>query len=323
MPRKKKAEARPAAPNIIIEGAINNVQRVRTNLFGLDYALGGGVPLRTGTELFGFTHVGKSTIGYHILFAVAARLGDFVGILDTEGYDAAFITESAKRSGFSGTIWFVPVSDTRGGVLDDGDRLDLLRVKLRETDGYSGQLLDSVGNLAIASTLEGSVKEAKMGQRAKIMNEYMRATIADMRTHKTPFIHIQTNHAHPVLNGQGTTTSGGLGSAFGCAQRIRLSAAKREEDGTLITQGIVEKLRFRTAETGHRAAFEIVMLPGYGVHVGLTAVQDCINFGLAKLDRTVTLKGKSYGFMSKLRENKDDPDVFQPFINELTSYFGG
>lgn len=325
-PKKKipaKAQTKRSGPTIVIEGMSNAITRVKTGLYSFDAAIGGGIPLRTATELFGFTHVGKSTLAYYLLFAASRTLGNFVGILDTEGCDEQYVLGNANRVGFEGTIWFVEMSGAKGTPLDDGDRMDLLRERFREVPGFSGMLLDSVGNVTLPSNLEGSVKEAKMGQRAKVMNDFMRAIIYDLRYKEQPAIYFQTNHSHPILNGQGTTTTGGVGSAFGCAQRIRLSASKRNEDGSIIVEGLMEKLRFRPDTVGHRMPFQVFMLPGFGVHAGLTAVNDCVNLGLATQERTVSMRGKSYGFMSKLVERKDDPEVFQPFLNALEEHYYG
>lgn len=326
-PKKNKSTETPAkkpsAPNIIVEGMSNAVERVKTHLYSFDAALGGGIPVRTATELFGFTHVGKSTLAYYLLFSASRQLGDYTGILDTEGCDQDFITRNADRVGYKGTVWFVEMAGRKGEPLDDGDRMDLLRDRFRERKGFAGILLDSVGNVTLPSNLEGSVKDAKMGQRAKVMNDFMRALIFDLRYHPTPAVYFQTNHSHPILNGQGTTTTGGVGSAFGCAQRIRLSANKREDDGTIVTEGLVEKLRFRPDGVGHRMPFQVVMLPSYGIHAGLTAVNDCVQLGLAKLDRTITLGGKSYGYMSKMRESYEDPDLFKPFLAALEKHYYG
>lgn len=321
MPRKPSNK--PSKRAAKIAGYRSDVERFQTGLCGFDFAIGGGPPLRTGIEVFGFTHVGKSTLCYHVLFSAAEKLGaERIGVVDTEGLDEAYLLQYAARLKYGGEIWIAPMSGKKKEPLDDGDRLDLLREEYLKNDGMGAMLLDSVGNVTLPSNLEGSVKDAKMGQRAKVMNDWMRAVLFDMRYRDKPGLYLQTNHAHPILNGQGTTTTGGVGSAFGCATRIRLSASDRKEDGAIIAQGVVEKLRFRPPDVGHRQQFQIVMLPGYGVHVGLTAVNDCLLVGIAESDKVVKMGGKSFGYASKLREHFDDDDLFKPFITAIRGHYG-
>lgn len=317
MPKRKTAK--PVEYEIEIEGQIHDVERVRLRLGSFNKAIGGGVPLRTGLEVFGYTHVGKSTLCYELGFEIAKQLmgeqkGRF-GIVDTEGSDPAYIQAIGKRNRFKGSLWFAPLADEKGRPQSGIEQLDALRSMYMDKVPMPVMLIDSLGALQMPSTLQGSVGEAKMGQRAKSLNEAMRAMVFDLRYRELPGVLLMTNHAHPILNGQGTTTTGGVGPSFLCKTRIRLSIAEggRKEDST-IAQGIVEKLTFKPPGVPWRSQFQVVMLPGYGVHVGLTAVNDCIQAGLATNERTIKLGNKSFGFWSKMVEQHLDDDLFAPFL---------
>lgn len=321
MPRRKKIA--PPDPNLgpVIGGIhyaaqVMDIARVSTGLYGLNRAISGGVPERTITEISGYEGVGKSTVCNYLL---GINGGPAVGILPFESYDPQYLIASLSAAGFQGQIREVPPLDDKGKVRDDEAMIDALADMAFDED-VKAILLDSVGAVSPVAEEEGSVREANMGRRARIMGPFMRKLERALYRHrKTPALAFLTNHLHPNIGVPGSNTSGGKAIAFHCATRLRLSALEKLDDGTKIIEGKVTKLRFRTIGTPDGAVFKIVIKPASGVHVGLTAVQDCIDFGFAEQTQgRVSLDGKNYGFWSKMvYEKSDDPEFFAPFVKKL------
>jgi hypothetical protein len=116
----------------------------------------------------------------------------------------------------------------------------------------------------------------------------------------------------------GNTMSGGVTQQYAAANILELSVHRDDEhlwdDGSQIISGICRKVKygqsFRT--------WQLMNLSGYGPHVGLGAVVDCLTEGIAekaKGKKPVMLNDKSYGTFTKLIEaaKKGDTEIFQPF----------
>lgn len=314
MNRKAKIELK-------VEGGNGEVARALTGLYSLDRALDGGFPLRSVAELYGFTGSGKSSLAYFLAGRVAAEL-DKHGIIvvgDFEGADIAFMRSAVSSAGLCGILRLVPsVDGKKKQERPDEDRLDDLVNSLSE-EKVRATVLDSVGAIAPTAEVEGSVGDAVMGVRARQMAKYMRGTVRWLRNRSSPAIAVIVNHLHAIIGGRGSATVGGTTIQYLSQVRIRLGKDETFDDGSFVASGKVEKLKFKRipSERGGSQSFKAFILPGYGVHVGLTAVVDCIDAGLAKKDRTITLKGKSFGFMSKLIEKYNDDDLFKPFVKAL------
>lgn len=317
---RKKKTSNNLDGEITLEGFTEAITRVPTFSYSLNQALGGGLALRTAVEVYGYTHTGKSTFVYQCAYDIMKFLKmtkDRFIIIDTEGCSPEYIMKIGRRNGFSGKLWISPVVDDKGSPLDGGQQIDMSREIFKTGDCFS-IFLDSVGGLQLPSTLEASVLEAKMGQRARIMGEYMRALVFDLRVSKTPAVAFLSNHAHPIIGPvKGTITTGGVAVSYLCSTRIRLTPEKRDENGMFYIQGVVEKLRYRSEYSRHRETFQFVALPDFGVHIGISAVQDCLVYGLATKDKVVKLGSKSFGTMAKLLDQKEDVDLFAPFVEAL------
>lgn len=317
MPRRKKVDAAlpKAGPERGIRFANNVVQpaKLDSHLTSFDLAIGGGIPERSIVEVSGYEGVGKSTVCDYLL---GINGGPLVAILPFELYDPAYLVASLSNAGFAGEIWEVPPTDDKGKVRDDEAMLDALADKLYDED-VKAILLDSVGAISPVAEEEGSVREANMGRRARIMGPFLRKVErALIRHRKTSAIALLTNHSHPLIGAQGTTTSGGQAVKFHPLTRVRLTSLENYDDGSKLIEGKVLKCRFRLPGVPHNAAFRIMLKVGQGVHVGLSAVQDCVFLGLAEQKQgRIELDGKSYGFLSKMiYEKYTDQDLFAPFL---------
>lgn len=304
------ARAKKKTDEIVVEMDGGMIERRLTGLWSFDRALGGGLPLRSFMELSGWEGSGKSTLAYYLL-GVPDESGT-IGINDNEGFDPQYAARAAAQSGWRGKIKVIPYVDSKGKPLSEEQMLDALADYLL-MDEVSAVLLDSIGGVSPIGEEEGSVADANMGKRAQIVGRFLRRAVHRMRRAATPKVLIATNHIHQIMSGQGTITSGGKAVHYLAATRIRIS--RTEEDGWWLLQGKIVKRRYHG--TDPISTFQAVLIPGEGIHPGLTAVQDCILMGLAEKTNTVRMNDKSYGYFKSMVQNRSDSEQFEPFRKAL------
>jgi len=281
---------------------------IPTGCFSVDNALHGGLHIPAGYEIYGFTHVGKSTLCYD--WAGLVRPDGKIALADYEHYDQTYLDGCLRHAGFSGTVNRLPIN-TGEEVMTD------IRDYLLDTD-YQAAILDSVGALVPRVEIEEPVTPQGYGtQKAKLMAQAMRLVMYALL--RNPAAFFATNHLHKIISkfGQGATTTGGVAIHNMSAIRVRLSTEKTA-DNYVIALGKVDKHRWG----GKGGSFKLVIIPGYGIHRGLTAIVDAVWYELAEEDRVVKLGGKSFGYMKKLVERaiEGEVEIFEPFkeaLNEL------
>lgn len=255
-----------------------------TSCYTLDQALRGGLIVPAIYELYGFTHVGKSTFAYFL--ASKVREDGKILLADFELFDPEYVLHCLSAAGFAGEL---VEADTSSGEA----ALEHIRRALKEPE-YQAAILDSVGALITEAELSGKITDANMGLRARRMSVMIRHTLYGLR--RNPAILILINHLHPIVSfGQGYSTTGGVAIHNSAHVRLRLKV-EEAKDGYSIVVGQVDKLRYG----GKGGRFYFVTLPGKGVHTGLTAVVDAIKVGAAEKDRVIKIGDKSYGYFSKL-----------------------
>jgi hypothetical protein len=87
------------------------------------------------------------------------------------------------------------------------------------------------------------------------------------------------------------------------------------DDGSFIIMGYCRKVKFGPSFR----RFQVFNLAGYGPHLGMSAVIDCIAEGLATKERTIKLGDKSFGYMKDLIKDakRGNVDTFLPFVEKL------
>lgn len=324
MPRPKK-EPKPkrethtggaeTVEGIRMENPLRGLAFRPTLLWSFNQAVGGGIPDRSIMEIAGYEYVGKSTLAEHFGGYIAGARTLIV--LPFEATDPRYLVNNVKRAGFSGTIWNTPYSDKSGKALDNETMLDAFLDKLEEDESVGAGIFDSISAFSPVAESEGSVREAHMGLKARIMANFMRRceNVLQRRRKESANVFL-VNHLHPNLGVPGANTSGGKAIHNHSTIRIRLVVQDSSEDGTLLVEGKVVKVRFLN-ESDYRATFKVVLKKG--VHVGLTAVQDCLDQGLATKDNGIIKIGaKSFGRHSLMMEKHwNDPKLFEPFTAAL------
>jgi len=320
--KKVRQAARKIEPNIQFEIPIEAERRTASGLYSLDQSIGGGFPDNTITEIYGWEYVGKSTVADYLSGKLAVPHSR-IGFLAFEPFGQAYVESNLRMAGFSGKVWIVPTLSPKGDPLTHEERLDLLIDAARDDPTLTVGVVDTLSAIVSTQESEGSVADANMGKRAQLIHRLMRKTLALQMTQRVkmgaPFALLACNHLGQIMGMQASTTTGGTAPKKYAATRLRLAGNKRYEDGSLWVQGAVEKVRFR-GEAGNRDAFHIILRAGVGVSPGLTAIRDCIQSGLAEEEGgRVKMKGKSFGYFTKLLERDID---YEPFYTALAKQGG-
>lgn len=300
-------------PNIQISGRFPTLSRVKTGLFSFDYALSSkgnlGLPLRVIVELYGYTNSGKSTLAYYLAGKVAKEMGGTITDADMEMNDVAYIPYAIAASGYNGPVRMIDVVDEKGKIRTHEKMLmDMAKDLNRET--VSAVIWDSVGatqamvQQAVLTDPKAEFGEAFMGKRAKLVGDVALSLRTALISKDTPSVAIAINHQHQVIGGRGHITTGGERLKYLAGVRLMIWSAERfqadDEDDTspalgFLVRGQVEKLRFG----GKGRKFQFYIVPGYGVHPGVSAMFDAFELGLAERKGTVKLQGKSMGYLKK------------------------
>lgn len=223
-------------------------------------------------------------------------------------------------AGHAGHIWYAPYHDAKGKPLNDEAMVDVFGDELRGGKNVQAAILDSVGAISPIGEQEGSVADANMGRRALLAGKFLRKAERSVQRWRDDNCNVfLTNHLHPNMGMAGQSTVGGKAIEYHCILQLRLYAQEKFDDGSLLDQGTIYKIRFR-GDARNRANFNVFIKAGKGVHIGLTAVFDCIGYEFAAKEKqtgVITMGGKSYGRLSRMIEEKwDDPELFQPFIDK-------
>ncbi len=291
-----------------------NITRTRTGFWSLDFAVRNpesnsmGIPSHAIIELYGPTSVGKSTWAW----TIASRLNPqgTIALADFEISDPEYSHLILSNAGFDGTVEVIN-EETDEGMLDK-----LAAVMSR--DDASVGILDSMGAISPVEEREGKIGDAVMGRRAKMIGPFTRKAIFCMRKHPCNFITI--THIHSNLGTPGFSTAGGVTKDYLSAIRIRLSRQETFDDGSYLVQGKVDKNRFGL--TGQ--FFQMFCLVGFGFHPGLSAVFDCILYGLAERPKggIIKLGEESHGRLSAMFEKakRGETEPFEPFVKRLEAF---
>lgn len=320
----QEEEEAPFVPEVEVTGSYPHLSRKRTGLYSLDYALQSkgelGLPLRNIVELYGYAGVGKSTLAYFLAGCVAER--DTISVCDIEMLDRDYVRYATGVSGFRGRIHLI--DGTKEDKFRSHEEMLMELSKELNEDSTGAAVIDSVSAIQPIAEAQGDFGEAFMGKRAKLVGQVSRSLSGVLRNKQKESAAFIVNHVYQILGGRGHTTAGGvlLGALAGV--RLMLWTAETFSDDKdanrpigFLVKGQVEKLRFG----GKGGEFQFYIVPGFGVHPGVSAMFDCFELGIAKRDARVKLGDKSMGYLkadllSYAAEGKTRK--FLPFQEELS-----
>ena len=317
-PSKGKAKKRTVKLTSIsilgieIQNKPRDVKRIDTRLHGLNLVIGGGYPVCSIMEISGPTWSGKTTLCLYLSGMVDPR--GTICVHDNEKSDYKYVIRVLKLAGWSGKLWYTPGVTSTGRIETAEKALQDLIDHFTDTPEATAMVVDTVGSLYTAGEDEGDIGEGRVGQRSRVIGDFNRKAINKMNWKERDSGTFLANHVHQVIGKfGGTVTSGGKSMEDKPVTRLRVWAARK--DGWWEQNVTSIKLRYWENEPVKNC--QIIILPGKGVHPGLTAVNDAILFGIAKRDKVISLGGKSYGFWSKIVDKWEDDDLFAPFQKAL------
>lgn len=290
--------------------------KVESRLRSLNRALGRGWLTKSSWEIAGPPGAGKSTLA---LFLAGEIPG--VGkleVMDTENMSLSpsYYAQAAAQGGFRGNIRLIPMADENGELLADTARADMM-IETVKTGASVGIVLDSIANYMPTAEAENQVGSSNMGKRAFEMKQIIGKINRYVLIAKGQCVAFYVNHLRPDFSGYGMSSPGGTGKDFGMVYRIRLQDTKDKKMPAEVQRivGTVTRSKIKTEGlTEQERKFNVIIVPGLGVHVGLTTILDCVDEGLASMGNgVVSMDGVKYGRFSDIAKSLTDFD-FSPFI---------
>lgn len=310
-----------------IETKINSLQRIPTDLYSFDYALGDlrnkklGIPVPGIIEIYGPTHVGKSTLAYHLSSQINPE--GRVVLCDFEGIDIDYVRYTFEKQGFQGTLKIIDAVDNKGKARSHEDMLNELTEEFYNPETTAG-IVDSIGMIAPIFEIESDIEEGYGAKRATIVARFVRRLMIPMISMELPRPLFAINHSHQILGGgYGHQSSGGVALDHAKIASAYLTYSSSDfiktadEVLAYVIKGRVEKLRYG----GRGREFKFVVVPNYGVRPNLTALIDAIDLGIVERGAVVKMDGTSLGRISELfnADLNGEDAVFEPVHAALTA----
>lgn len=321
--------------------------RVVTGFHSLDWAFADnldncGLPLRSIIEIAGGQGVGKSTLMFSLAGKVAAKLNRGILLADFERQNESTLSNCLELAGFRGDVeWetFEFSTDKKKKTKTADQIIDLVTTKCYDTDPNIC-LIDSLAAYQPEAVYDGDLEDANMGIKAKRTRQWFNRTLRPLIGNPKPTVVFFTNHVQPVIGGYRpnpnmpvpTESAGGTAVGYLSTQSIDLvklyGYAYPEQNGQVL-EGRVSKNR-DGAGLMAKSKFFVYIQGGEGVNGNLTAVIDCVMYGLAESSSkgvgessTITIDGnKKMGKFRDLIASRHDPELFTPFHNALQTVKG-
>jgi len=151
------------------------------------------------------------------------------------------------------------------------------------------------------------------------MAQFSRKALKLCRSSKTPKTILMLNHWYPKLGGRGYSTPGGEVKRYLTSVQILLKQHETFPDKSYVLEGTVKKNRW--GYPGKQ--FYVFMLAGHGIHLGLSAMYDCLIYKKAQRIKStgigVKIEGQKFTIRELVKEAKaGNNDIFSIFGNALT-----
>lgn len=249
----------------------DDVPRLSTGIFELDYALGGGLPMGRIIEVFGMESSGKTNL---LLCSMASylrrRLDEYAAFVDLEH---ALDHTWAARLG-TDTSRVAPFEPYYGEQMVDLVE-DLI---LAEDVGIIG--VDSLAATMSLQELNKSAEGDNPGRSGLLIGKLIRKSVQALATAakdqgRTPTVILlnQIRHKVGVMYGSPETTSGGNAPKFAASLRLRLHGSdvmdeKVNKDLPIRKKTEVTVRKWKVPLVARKATYEMVMIPHDGMDVG-------------------------------------------------------
>ena len=207
----KKLNQDFGAGTIITKDNMPHVEVVRSRIYSLDAALGGGVAKGRIIEIAGNESSGKTTYALHLI-AEEQRNGGTAAFVDAEH---ALDFSYARKLDVDTDNLLITQPDS------GEDALSIVEA-MCESGIINMIVIDSVAALVPRAEIEGEMGDSHMGLQARLMSQAMRKLTAVAHKSKTTLIFINQFRSKIGLYGGGKVTTGGNALKFYATQRVEL-----------------------------------------------------------------------------------------------------
>jgi RecA/RadA recombinase len=317
-----------------------STNRIQTDCYSLDWSLAdslgnAGIPLKSTFEVYGNKNSGKTTFCLSLMGMIGKKSQKNITILDWEGQSKETIDGILSHQGFGGQVNYLlnKGSETSEETLERfcNDLLD---------DEWNVAMMDSIEGFRPTALMEGQIGDSNMGVFARELGQFVNKLTHITLRSETPGITFLTNHFHPTIGSmiQGQDTPGGVRKKALCHVRINLKRAffqtltqeKQKKGGrtcdfgeSWLLNGKIDSNRFGFSQR----SFYVFLVGGEGIHVGLTAMWECLRNEFAELSAAsfaegtkVSMDGIQFGKLGQIIKNRnEDSEMFVPFINRMRS----
>jgi len=305
----------------------DSTERVITQCHSLDWALSDrqnnlGVPLRSIIEVYGGKNVGKSTFCFSLLGMIASKLQRDTTILDWEGQSRETIEGVLEAQNFFGSVNYL----LNKGTETSEETLERFVVEMDNAEQNVG-MMDSIGGFIPTAYSEGGIGDSNMGVFAREIGRFTSKLNRIILRADEPGVAFLTNHVHPTIGSmvQGQSTSGGETKKYLAHVRIDLKRAYIGNSPVNFGESYLLKGKIDSNRFGFSGReFYVFIIAGEGIHVGLTALWDCVIAGHATLSAKsikdsvgIEMDGINYGKFRTVFQERNNKEFFAPFVNSL------
>jgi len=292
--------------------------RVVTGLTSFDLAVAGslkrkelGLPLRCGYHIFSSkTGIGKTTIALSLASMISGATKRNMKVLAIDTFDRQRAEDVIKYGGADGECTFLFEGDP---VL----QVESLYSAYCKPD-TAVSILDSVNMAMSKASIEGKSGDSNMGRDAFFMSNHIRKMYHETVHAKTEKVFILTNIAYPNLGFVGNHTKGGVTPNANTSIHLNLTPGKVGAKTIEFPEGKLVKVKATKNNFGvTNGEANLFVVGEVGIHRGLTAVYDCILYGLATEGRKISLDSVPIASIKDMLENYTNEELFHPFIAAL------
>jgi len=294
-----------------LEGVSENEERIKTGLPGLDYILGGGIPIGRVFEIYGFEDCGKTTLAYTIGRAIQQEQSRRFCLWDYEhATDRTYLEACGVDTSKDLFKWEQP------SCLEHG--MDSLTAFI-ETGDVGVAIIDSVASMLPLKELKGEMGDQDIALQARLISKALRSLVPLLGPNETTLIVI--SHLKETIGAfkAPTCSTGGRALKFYSSVRIEMRTIKPAEsfDSYAYTIGKVIKNK-TTSKLKDRIKFPI---GSSGIDPELHVLECLKDYGVVKargasryLDDERLCKGDK-ALLKKIRESPEE------FVEALENRF--
>lgn len=286
-----------------------NPERIPTGSLTLDWATGGGIPLKRITELYGPYSSGKTLIAMRVI-SHAQKMGLPAIFVDAE---ESFHKSHAVAAGID-IDELIFVQSSKGEKMFDTARFFMKKF----TKGVI--VIDSVAALVPEYEEENDMTKQTMGLTARLMSKGLRILNGANQEWAIIFIN-QIREKIGVMYGNPETTTGGRALPFFATLRIHVKSGEPFYNGDV---RIGQEIKFKVEKSKIGIPFRTGSLK-YFYETGFDEMDDIIS--LALLLNIIQQAGAWYKFKDQSFQGrkgieeacKEDPQIYTQIKNAVTS----